>query len=94
MGYFDCQKAAVVKRAPQASQSPSAHILQRVLLFAFDSAPHLGHFAKIWVMLMFLLVSIFKGFLTEETCYMEENSNLETTGFAATVVRLRILFLF
>jgi hypothetical protein len=67
MGYFDCQKAAVVKRAPQASQSPSAHILQRVLLFAFDSAPHLGHFAKIWGMLMFLLVSIFKGFLTEET---------------------------
>jgi hypothetical protein len=48
-GYFDCQKAAVVKWTPQDSQSPSAHILHRVLLLAFVSVAHFGHFAKNWV---------------------------------------------
>jgi hypothetical protein len=64
-GYFDCQKAAVVKWTPQDSQSPSAHILHRVLLFAFVSVPHFGHFAKNWVMRMSLLLPLFKGFLIE-----------------------------
>ena len=64
--YFDCQKAAVVKWTPQESQFPSTHILHRVLLFTFVSVPHFGHFAKSCVMLMFLLISLFKGFWIEE----------------------------
>jgi len=63
VGYLVCQKAAVVKWTPQDSHSPSAHIRHRVLLLAFVSVAHFGHFAKIWVILMFLLIQLFKEIL-------------------------------